>query len=137
MNNKYSFGFDLFESFNDMCLILSSTGEVLELNNSASNSLERNNESLIGKSFIDLIETEYKEKFRLIFTNSVIESKRRNIFAVIDMNNSLIEVNILIIPIKTEGKEGPNVYFITAEDVTEQKKKELDLLRFYYVAENT
>jgi PAS domain S-box-containing protein len=137
MSNKYSFGFDLFESFNDMCFVLSSTGEVLDLNNSASYTLERNNESLLGKNFIDLIESEYKEKFRLLFTNSIIESRKIDIFAVIDMKDRLIEVDILIIPVKTEGKQGPYVYFIIAEDVTEQKKKELDLLRFYYVAENT
>jgi PAS domain S-box-containing protein len=136
MNNKYSFGFDLFESFHDMCFVLSSTGEVLNLNNSASNLLEHNNNSIIGKNFIDLIEAEYQEKFRLIFTNSVIDSKRRDIFAIIDINNRIIEVNLLIIPVKNEGK-GQYFYFIIAEDVTEQKKKELDLLRFYYVAENT
>jgi PAS domain S-box-containing protein len=137
MTNNYSFDFDLFESFSDMCLILSTDGKVLKLNKSAYDTLNSGNESLIGMDFIDLMENSYKEKFRLVFTNCVMQTTSGNIFSIIHLNNRLIDLNISIIPTKCEGKEKPYLYFILAKDVTEQRKKELDLLRFYYVAENT
>src|ERR1017187_5965038 len=137
MNNNFSFGFDLFESFDDMCFMLSMNGEILKLNKSASNALNPGDESFIGKNFIDLMESSYKEKFRLIFTDCVVQSRSGNTFAVIQPNNKMIDISISIIPIKGEGEEKPYNYFILARDITEQRKKELDLLRFYYVAENT
>jgi PAS domain S-box-containing protein len=137
MNNNYSFGFDLFEKFDDMCFILSATGEILNLNKSAYYILKSGNGSIIGKNFIDLMEISYRERFRLIFTNCVIQVTNGSTFSVIHLNNQLIEVNILIIPTKCHGDEKPYIYFILAKDITEQRKKELDLLRFYNVAENT
>jgi PAS domain S-box-containing protein len=136
MNNKYSFEFELFESFHDMCFILSSTGEILKLNNAAISALP-SDESILGMNFIDQMEAAYREKFRLIFTNCVMNSKSGSTFSVINLNKKLIDVNILIIPAKSEEKEHPYIYFVLAKNITEQRKKELDLLRFYYVAENT
>ncbi|MDR3609899.1 MAG: PAS domain S-box protein [Ignavibacteriaceae bacterium] len=137
MNNKYSFGFELFESFHDMCFILSSTGEILKINNSAHDALLSNGTIIIGTNFIDLMETTFKEKFRLIFTNCVMNSKSESVYSVIALDKELIDVSILIIPSKNKEKEQPEIYFIIAKNITEQRKKELDLLRFYYVAENT
>jgi PAS domain S-box/PAS domain S-box len=137
MNDNYSFGFELFESFNDMCFILSSTGEILNLNKSASNLLNSAKDSIKGKNFIDLMETSYKEKFRLVFTNCVMQTTSGSTFSVIYLNNRWIDVNISITPTRCLGNEKPYLYFILTKDITEQRKKELDLLRFYYVAENT
>jgi PAS domain S-box-containing protein len=137
MNNNYSFGFDLFEDFNEMCFILSATGEVLNLNKSAFDLLKSGNETIIGKNFLDLIESSYREKFRLIFTDCIVKARSESTFSVIYINNQLIEVNISITPTKCQGDEKPYLYFILAKDITEQRKKELDLLRFYNVAENT
>jgi PAS domain-containing protein len=73
----------------------------------------------------------------LIFTDCVIQTASESTFSVIHINNQLIEVNISITPTKCQGDEKPYLYFLLAKDITEQRKKELDLLRFYNVAENT
>jgi len=66
-----------------------------------------------------------------------MQSTSGSTFAVIYLNNRWIDVNISITPTRCLGNEKPYLYFILAKDITEQRKKELDLLRFYYVAENT
>jgi PAS domain S-box-containing protein len=137
MNNNYIFGFDVFESFSDMCFILSADGEIVKLNKSASEALKSDNETLLGRNFIDLLDSSYKEKFRLIYTDCIIQNRNGNTFSVIDHNDQLIDINISIIPTKCLGEDKPYNYFVLARDITEQRKKELDLLRFYYVAENT
>jgi PAS domain S-box-containing protein len=137
MNNNYIFGFDLFESFDDMCFILSADGEIVKLNMSAFKALKSDNESLIGRNFIDLLEGSYKEKFRLIYTDCVIQNRNGSTFSVIQLNDQLLDINISIIPTKCMGENKPYNYFVLVRDITEQRKKELDLLRFYNVAENT
>lgn len=137
MNSNYSFGFELFESFDDMCFILSSDGKIVKTNESASKVLNSDNDLLYEMNFIDLMENSYKEKFRLFYTDCVIQSRSGNTYAVIQLNGQLIDVNISIIPVKTEGEGKPLKYFVLAKDITDQRRKELDLLRFYYVAENT
>lgn len=137
MNKKYSFDFDLFECFKDMCFILSGDGTILNLNKSATEILKSKKETIIGQNFIDLVDNSHREKFRLTFTNSIMEAKSESIFSIIHINNQTIDLNISIIPTKGEGKDKPYLYFILGKDITEQRKKELDLLRFYYVAENT
>jgi PAS domain S-box-containing protein len=137
MNDNNSFSFDLFESFIDMCFILSADGEVLKLNMSASKVLKSENKQLIGENFIELLESSYKEKFRMIYTDCVINAKSGNTFTVFYINNKLIDVNISIIPTRYHEDVKLYDYFVLAKDITEQRKKELDLLRFYYVAENT
>jgi PAS domain S-box-containing protein len=137
MKDKFSFGSELFESFDDMCLIVSAAGEIVDLNKPASISLESDHNLITGKVFADLLEPEYKEKFRLTFTNCIVENRSDNLFAVINNSHKSIDVNLSIIPTKCEGPDKPHLYFIIAKDITEQRKKELDLLKFYYVAENT
>jgi PAS domain S-box-containing protein len=137
MNNKYSFGFELFESFNDMCFIITNEGEILNINQFASELLATEKTTVIGESFYDLMQSTYREKFRLTFTTCVVESRSGSLFAIFDWNGHSIDVNISITPSKFMGEDKPFLYFILAKDITELRKKEIDLLRFYYVAENT
>jgi PAS domain S-box-containing protein len=136
-NSNFNFGFELFENFQDMCFILSHEGEILETNKTVTETLEIEKDAVIGKNFIDLIDRLDKEKFRLIFTECIINSKNGNIFAKWNFYQRQFDLNISIIPVikKDEGKL--DLFFINARDLTEQKRKEIDLLRFYTVAENT
>ncbi len=137
MNNNFSFGFDLFESFDEMCFILSNEGLIIELNKTAVETLGSEKGALIGSIFIDLIEKSDREKFRLIFTDTIINSSKGSIHVKWNINERELEIFISIIPIENAGEGNQNLFFILAKDLTEQKKKELDLMRFYSVAENT
>lgn len=136
-NSNFSFGFELFESFNDMCFIVSHEGEILEINRTVSEALETEKDAIIGKNFIDLIDKSDREKFRLIFTESIINSKNGNIYAKWNFSQRGYDLNISIAPVIDRDKDKPDLFFILARDLTEQKRKEIDLLRFYTVAENT
>lgn len=137
MIKNLGFGFELFECFNDMCFILSHEGEILELNKAASEILESEKGEIIGKNFLDLIDKSDKEKFRLIFTDTIINSRNGNIFAKWNINKRELDLDITISPVPTTEEKSQHLFFILARDLTEQKRNEIDLLRFYYVAENT
>jgi len=120
-----------------MCFILSHEGEILELNKAASEILESEKGEIIGKNFLDLIDKSDKEKFRLIFTDTIINSRNGNIFAKWNINKRELDLDITISPVPTTEEKSQHLFFILARDLTEQKRNEIDLLRFYYVAENT
>ena len=137
MIKKISFGFELFECFHDMCFILSHEGDILDLNKSAADMLLLEKTQSIGKCFYDIVDKADREKFRLVFTDSIINSKNENIFIKCKIEKKEIDLDLSIIPVADSEEEKQTTYFILARDLTEQKRKEIDLLRFYYVAENT
>ena len=136
-NSKFNFGFDLFENFHDMCFILSHEGEILELNKTASDLSETDKNGINGKNFLDFIDISDRERFRLIFTDCLINSRTGNIFVKWNINNREFDLSISITPIVNKDNGTPDLLFILARDLTEQKRKEIDLLRFFTVAENT
>jgi PAS domain S-box-containing protein len=137
MIKNFRFGFELFESFHDMCFILSHDGEILELNKTATETLGSEKNAVIGSNFFDLIDKSDREKFRLIFTDTIINSRNGNIFTKWNINQREIDLDIAISPVENNEVENKKLFFVLARDLTVQKRKEIDLLRFYYVAENT
>ena len=125
MIDKFSFGFELFETFHDMCFILSHEGEILELNNSASETLELEKNVAIGMNFFDFIDKSDREKFRLVFTDSIINSSKGSIFAKWNINQRETDLSISISPITNKEEGNQNLFFILAKDFTEQRKKKL------------
>ncbi len=136
MNNKFSFGFDLFDSFQDMCFIISSTGEIIDVNGTALKTLEVKKSDLVGKKFFEILEPTYSGKTELSFTNAMVEGKEIKTFSKIALNEKLVDVNLSFTPYQNTS-EDENFCFIFTRDITEERQKELELLRFYYVAQNT
>ena len=138
MNKKYFFDFDLFESFQDMCFVISATGEILSLNKAVYEILKITPGNLIGQSFFDILEPSFIAKTRLSFTNCIEEGKSENLYTKINSGGKIFDVNLLLIPYSFNEKQEKTVdCFIIARDITDQRLKEIELMRFYYVAQNT
>lgn len=138
MQTTFNLDFRLFDSFTDMCFILNEDGRVEDLNISARIKLDLNWTPESTHNFIDLVEGDLKEsileeikKCQTEFKSKIIESK-----LITDKNS--YDVELLIAPYSYQPDNG-NVehVIILARDITETRKKELDLLRFYNIAEKT
>lgn len=138
MTKKYKFDFDLFESFQDMCFIVSVSGEILSLNKVVYNTLKVTPGNLIGQSFFDIVEPSFITKTKLAFTNCIEESKSDNIYTKFKAGGKVFDVNLLYAPYSfNEKNANQKDCFIIAKDITDQRLKEIELMRFYYVAQNT
>ena len=138
MTKKYKFDFDLFESFQDMCFIVSVSGEILSLNKVVYNILKVTPGNLIGQSFFDIVEPSFITKTKLAFTNCIEESKSDNIYTKFKAGGKVFDVNLLYAPYSfNEKNANQKDCFIIAKDITDQRLKEIELMRFYYVAQNT
>lgn len=138
LEKTFKFDFDLFNSLQDMCFILSDTGEILDMNISGVIKLEIHANNIEGKKFISLIDTEFVEAVRTTFENCVKYNKSGNVYGKFFTPEKKLDVNIVFTPtVQSFNGEDNTYFFVIAHDITEEKQREMDLLRFYKVAENT
>lgn len=134
----FKFDFDLFNSLQDMCFILSDTGEILDVNISGAIKLEISANQIEGKKFINLIEPEYIEEVKVAFQECVKYNKSGNVSAKFQLTTKKLDANIVFTPsLQAINGKDKLYFFVIAHDITEEKQREMDLLRFYKVAENT
>jgi PAS domain S-box-containing protein len=134
MNKKYKFDFNFFDLFQDMCFLISSEGKVVTLNKTAINTFNTAPGNIIGNSFFDLIETSHIKNTKNIFLKSVKNDKVEKGYSRLNSKDKILDIDLTFIPYSFAETK---LYFILIKDVTEEKLKEIELLRFYYVAQNT
>jgi PAS domain S-box-containing protein len=134
---KFTVDFHLFDSFPDMCFIISNKGEILNSNISTQIKL---NVPLRKSSinFFELIEESNKKSTKEFFNKCLEENKSKNLLTKFKTDNIVLDVELLISPYWEADESSNNSNcFILARDISEERQKELDLLRFYNVAEKT
>ena len=138
LEKTFKFNFDLFNSIQDMCFIVAETGEILDVNISGAIKLGVPLNQIEGRRFISIIEPEYKEDVGRIFQSCVEYSKSGNVNAKFISPEKNLDVNIVFTPSpQVIDNEEKLYFFVMAHDITAEKEKEMDLLRFYNIAENT
>jgi PAS domain S-box-containing protein len=138
LEKTFKFDFDLFNSLQDMCFILSDTGEILDMNISGTIKLEIPSDQVDGKQFFSLIETDYVEPVKVTFNNCVKYNRSGNTYGKFKVSDRILDANIVFTPSQQSlNGESKLFFFVIAHDVTEDKQREMELLRFYKVAENT
>ncbi len=138
LEKTFKFDFDLFNSLQDMCFILSETGEILDVNISGAIKLGVPLNQIEGRKFFNLLEPAYSDEVRTIFQNCVEQSKSGSLTARFISTERNVEASIVFTPtLQQVDKEEKLYFFVMAHDITAEKEKEIDLLRFYNIAENT
>ncbi len=138
MNNNFNFNFDLFDTFEDMCFVLSDMGEILNLNKAVYNTLKFSSGNLTGQSFFNLVEPTFVTKTKIVLTNCIEDSASKNLFTKFKSGTMVFDINLFMVPYPSNtNKKSECKVFIIARDITDARLKEIDLMRFYYVAQNT
>ena len=134
MINDLKFDFGLFDAIPDICFLVSGDFIILDVNKTAEEKTGYVNGKLINSDFLKLVEAPYIEKIKSALINCLNGSKSENLFIKLCCSGKhLIDTNITL----TRYQENKNNIFIFAKDVTEEKNKELNLRRFYSIANNT
>jgi PAS domain S-box-containing protein len=134
MDKDLKLDFSLFDGFPDMCFLINETGDIRRLNKSAKNNLDIENSK--PEIFFDYVELCDRSKTELLFKNSFSTALSSEIETRLFIKKNFINVNLTFVPFSNNGFD-EKLTLVTARDVSEEKKKEIDLLRFYNVAENT
>lgn len=132
--NVFNFDFELFNTFNDYFFVIDKNGEILKANHSASRKLNLNHAATT--SFDDILDISHKDETINSLKKSLESGTSERLISKFRNGTNLYNVELLFIPPDNAGGKREYV-FLSAHDLTEEWKKEDDLLRFYYVSENT
>jgi PAS domain S-box-containing protein len=134
MDKNFLIDSSLFDNYPDMCFFVNQSGEIKTLNKESKKRLDiGNNKPDIFFDYVELCDrNEAENQFNKAYESDLFAQIETRLF----INRNFIDVNITFIPYSPNGK-GEKLIFVSARDISEEKKKEIDLIRFFNVAENT
>lgn len=134
MNNNITLDFSLFDGFPDMCFLVNQYGDIKFLNKASLKRLQLENSK--PDIFFDYIELCDRNEAQTSFNNSFLNGNSSEIETRLFIKKSFINVKLTYVPFASNGFD-EKLILVTARDISEEKKKEIDLIRFFNVAENT
>jgi PAS domain S-box-containing protein len=130
--NDFQFSFELFDSFPDIYLIIDAKGKILKANKSAEKQLA--NELKLEENFFDMIELCDRSSSEKLFAETKSSQLSKSFNTRLFINRSFLDYNITFIPFQNSTEEK---YIVVARNITEEKQKEIELTRFFNIAENS
>lgn len=133
---------NFFDILPDMSFILDSNCKILHCNLTASEFFQTSKSDFVDKNFLTLITEEKRNEFQKNFHKSIQEGLSQQFESAFVADKQKKFVQIIISPffksIKSNLKDySDRLCFVFARDISIQKEKELDLVRFANVAEFT
>lgn len=137
MNCDRHISFDALNDFSEMSFLLSIEGKILAANKSALTSLGKPGTELLDKQFISLLNPAHILKIENAIIKCISEREKVEIDCKF-MRDGRGDIDAqCYFSVFSNGEKTSDKILIIAKDVTEEKQKELDLLRFYNVAHHT
>jgi PAS domain S-box-containing protein len=137
LSKKFNLDFSLLDEFYDMCFIISNDFEILNYNKAFRKILNIERQDIKGENFLNLVDNPYREKVHIFLQECKKDNDSKNFITKFKISNKHYDVDLFVSPSEKESYEKDKNLFIIARDITEERKKELDLLRFYNIAEKT
>lgn len=132
--NDLNFNFALFDSFPEMFFLVNSHGKIVRMNSVALTTLKQHTDET--EIFFDYIELCDRNNSEIIFSDALKNSCSKELETRLFINRNFINVKITIVPIK-DSNENESFALISVRDISEEKRKEAELIRFLNVAENS
>ncbi len=132
-----SFVFDFFDNFQELCFVISAEGEITHFNSVVLNKFGAKRIKQ-GDNFFNFIDLNLRQPIKLAVANCFSSGKPENVFTKFVIDENTIDVNLTLSLLNPSNNlTAVPACFIFARDITKERKQELELLRFYYVAQNT
>ncbi|BDQ01626.1 MAG: hypothetical protein KatS3mg036_0782 [Ignavibacterium sp.] len=132
--NNLNFDFTLFDNFPDMFFLVEPNGKITRMNKVATETLKQEvNDTEIFFDYIELCDRNNSEK---IFSEALNDGLSKEIETRLFINRNFFNVKITIIPF-TDTIPEKRLAIINVRDISDEKRKEAELIRFFNVAENS
>jgi len=137
MNNSFEYNFDLFDCFPDMYFLLATDGRILKTNSIASETLSKAGGVEHFAEIFDLVELCDRTKAQNIFKKCLNEKTSGYCQTRFFIDRKFIDINLTFsIPLDKKNDDSVSIIAI-ARDITEEKQKEAELVRFHNIAEGS
>ena len=134
IKENISLDFSLFEGFPDLCFLVNESANIRVMNKASILKLHLGNKE--PEIFFDYVELCDRSQAEALFNKSFTSGQSSDIETRLFINKNFINVKLTFVPFISNGFD-EKLILITARDISEEKKKETDLIRFFNVAENT
>lgn len=133
---------NFFDILPDMSFVLDVNCSILHCNKAASEFFATEKKNFINKNFLSLLAEDKVDEFKKSFDKAVLEGVNQQFESVFVAGDQKKFVQIILSPffnaVKTEASnQNDRLCFVFARDISIQKEKELDLVRFANIAEYT
>jgi PAS domain S-box-containing protein len=132
---EFSIREEIMDLIPDICFFVSRKGEFVKINEKAVKVFGYDEEELLSRSFYDFIDENYLSRYKKSVQTCLQTGEYRELEIVINSKNDEKRTISLTISKYPAKKIIPNPYcFIVAKDITDEKQKEIELIRFSNVA---
>lgn len=135
MSNNYTFNFKIFDGFPEMCFLVKEDGSIDMLNQSAEERLTLKSKN--QEIFFDYVELCDRSEAESVFKKTLSNTQPGEFETRLFINRELIDVKLSFVPFLLNSNSNEKLTFVYARDITNEKQKELELIRFFNVAENS
>ena len=129
--------FEVLEALPDLCFIVAHDGHVTKVNRRVLEVLGQREGDLLGMDFPALLSPADREKFALSLSNCCENGTIQILEANLRTGVDAIPIDLYLSRYPEDRPSRNSFCLIVARDISERKKKELDLLRFSKVAHFT
>ena len=129
---------ELLDLSPNLIIVLSQDGTILEVNRPACNVLMRKEYELVNSSWYQFSPENEHERIKQLFKKCLVSSKTHSIHTkLLSTQGAIIDVEASLSRYPRTGKSPERYCVFIGRDISEDKKKELDLLRFSNIAHYT
>lgn len=118
-----------------MCFLVKEDGSIDMLNQSAEERI--NLKSKKQEIFFDYVELCDRSEAESVFKKTLSNAQPGELETRLFINRELIDVKLSFVPFLLNSNSNEKLTFVYARDITNEKQKELELIRFFNVAENS
>ena len=118
-----------------MCFLVKEDGSIDMLNQSAEERI--NLKSKKQEIFFDYVELCDRSEAESAFKKTLSNAQPGELETRLFINRELIDVKLSFVPFLLNSNSNEKLTFVYARDITNEKQKELELIRFFNVAENS
>ncbi|MEJ5304452.1 MAG: PAS domain S-box protein [Ignavibacteria bacterium] len=130
-----------FDILPDISFVIDQSMSILHCNKAASEFFLSSKQEIVNKNFIDFISEDKRDEFAKVFNKSIKEGINQEIETIFVAGENKKFVQVILAPFfqvnHSNNQSDTRLCFVFARDISIQKKKELDLVRFANVAEYT
>jgi PAS domain S-box-containing protein len=137
MVKKISIDISILNYFWNPCFIILESGKILELNEAALKTFKIGRGELINTNFFILIEEGARNEIQYFLHNYKKDALNNRLETRLSYDNTTADAELLVSALKDEKTQAVDKYLVIVHNISEEKNKNIELLRFYNVVERS
>lgn len=130
--------YSLSDALPDPCFVIARDGTIVAANEAAAAELQKPKAALVGRQFVSLLYPSSQPGFSTALATCFAKKQRQHCTLMLNLPNGVAhDVDVSLSTYSTSGREEDSLCLSVVRDISAEKQKDIDLLRFSNVAHYT